>query len=77
MDRLIIDGQQRLTTTSLLMIAATKAVKDGKMSVEKEWMLEQVHDNMLWAKYGSHPTCKTKLIPIEQDRIAYELLFYI
>ncbi|MBD5260555.1 MAG: DUF262 domain-containing protein [Bacteroides sp.] len=75
MDRLIIDGQQRLTTTSLLMIAATKAVKDGKMSVEKEWMLEQVHDNMLWAKYGSHPTCKTKLIPIEQDRIAYELLF--
>ncbi len=74
-DRLIIDGQQRLTTTSLLMLAAIKAVKDGKMSVEKEWMLEQVHDNMLWSKYGAHPTCKAKLVPIEQDRIAYERLF--
>lgn len=75
MDRIIIDGQQRLTTTSLLMLAAIKAVKDGKMSVEKEWMLEQVHDNMLWSKYGSHPTCKAKLISIEQDRLAYERLF--
>ncbi|MDE5848741.1 MAG: DUF262 domain-containing HNH endonuclease family protein, partial [Muribaculaceae bacterium] len=75
MDRIIIDGQQRLTTTSLLMLAAIKAVKDGKMTIEKEWMIEQVHDNMLWSKYGSHPTCKTKLIPIEQDRLAYERLF--
>ncbi len=74
-DRLIIDGQQRLTTTSLLLMAAIKAVKDGKMSVEKEWMLEQVHDNMLWSKYGSHPICKAKLVPIEQDRLAYERLF--
>lgn len=75
LDRLIIDGQQRLTTTSLLMLAATKAVKDGKMECIQEGLLEETHDNMLWSKYGSHPTCKFKLLPIEQDRLAYERLF--
>lgn len=75
LDRLIIDGQQRLTTTSLLMLAAIKAVKDGKMQVSSEGLLEETHDNMLWSKYGSHPTCKFKLLPIEQDRIAYDRLF--
>lgn len=75
LDRLIIDGQQRLTTTSLLMLAAIKAVKDGKMNVIQEGLLEETHDNMLWSKYGSHPTCKFKLLPIEQDRIAYDRLF--
>lgn len=75
LDRLIIDGQQRLTTTSLLMLAAIKAVRDGKMTVEQEYLLEETHDNMLWSKYGSHPTCKYKLLPIEQDREAYARLF--
>lgn len=74
-DRLIIDGQQRLTTTSLLMLAAIKAVKDDKMSVSQEGRLEETYDTMLWSKYGSHPTCKFKLLPIEQDRAAYERLF--
>lgn len=74
-DRLIIDGQQRLTTTSLLMLAAIKAVKDGKMKCDQMGLLEETYDNMLWSKYGSHPTCKVKLLPIEQDRAAYERLY--
>ena len=75
LDRLIIDGQQRLTTTSLLMLAAIKAVKDGKMKVNEEWRVDETIDNMLWSKYGSNPIFKAKLIPIEQDRVAYERLF--
>lgn len=75
LDRIVIDGQQRLTTTSLLMLAAIKAVKDGKMEIIQDGLTEETHDNMLWAKYGSHPTCKFKLLPIEQDRAAYERLF--
>ncbi len=33
-ERLIIDGQQRLTTTSLLLLAGIKAVNDGKMKID-------------------------------------------
>ena len=34
-DLLIIDGQQRITTISLMILAAIKAVKDGIMECEK------------------------------------------
>ena len=74
-DILIIDGQQRLTTTSLLMLAAIKAVKDGKMKCIQNSLVEQTNDTMLTAKYAAHPTYKLKLLPIEQDRLAYERLF--
>lgn len=75
LDRLIIDGQQRLTTTSLLMLAAIKAANEGKLKVTLNGLTEEAYDNMLWSKYGSHPHCKCKLLPIEQDRIAYEKLY--
>ncbi len=74
LDRLIIDGQQRLTTTSLLMLAAIKAVKDGKMKINQERLLDMTQENMLEAKFGSHSNYK-KLIPIEQDRMAYDCIF--
>jgi len=74
LDRLIIDGQQRLTTTSLLMLAAIKAVKDGKMKINQERLLDMTQENMLEAKFGSHSSYK-KLIPIEQDRVAYDCIF--
>lgn len=74
LDRLIIDGQQRLTTTSLLMLAAIKAVKDGKMKINQERLLDMTQENMLEAKFGSHSSYK-KLIPIEQDRMAYDCIF--
>ena len=74
-DLLIIDGQQRLTTTSLLMLAAIKAVRDGKMECVQKGLLEQTTETMLTAKYAAHPTYKFKLLPIEQDRLAYERLF--
>ena len=74
LDRLIIDGQQRLTTTSLLMLAAIKTVKDGKMKINQERLLDMTQENMLEAKFGSHSSYK-KLIPIEQDRMAYDCIF--
>ncbi|MCM1141643.1 MAG: DUF262 domain-containing protein, partial [Muribaculum sp.] len=69
-----IDGQQRLTTTSLLLLAAVKAVKDGKMQINDERLINLVESTILRADFGYHPS-KLKLLSIDQDRQAYERLF--
>lgn len=74
-DRLIIDGQQRLTTTSLLLLAAIKAVKDGKMEIENQGLINRAKDTFLLAQYCSNPTNKCKLVPIVKDREAFIKLF--
>ena len=73
-DSIIIDGQQRLTTTSLLLLAAVKAVKDNKMEIVDERLINLVVSTVLRAEFGYHPS-KLKLLSIEQDRQAYERLF--
>lgn len=73
-DSIIIDGQQRLTTTSLLLLAAVKAVKDHKMEIADERLINLVESTILRADFGYHPS-KLKLLSIEQDRQAYERLF--
>lgn len=74
-NRLIIDGQQRLTTTSLLILAAIKAVKDGIMTITNESQIEDMMDIYLMARACQDPVRKYKLVPIEKDREAYDLLF--
>lgn len=50
-NRLVIDGQQRLTTISLLLLAGIKAVKDGKLTVSNESRLSEAREVFLLAKY--------------------------
>ena len=74
-DLLIIDGQQRITTISLMILAAIKAVKDGIMECEKgEEYLKDTANKYLMAKYRKVER-KIKLRPIDKDRIAYDALF--
>lgn len=74
-DLLIIDGQQRITTISLLILAAIKAVKDGIMECEQgEEFIKDTQEKYLLAKYRK-VSRKIKLRPIDQDRIAYDSLF--
>ena len=74
-DLLIIDGQQRITTISLLILAAVKAVKDGIMACEQgEEFIEDTKNKYLKAKYRKVER-KIKLRPIDRDRIAYDALF--
>ena len=74
-DLLIIDGQQRITTISLLILAAMRAVKDGKMECEQgAEFIEDTKNKYLKAKYRKIER-KIKLRPIDKDRIVYDALF--
>lgn len=73
-DRLVIDGQQRLTTISLLLLAGIKATQDNALEVKDKSKIDEAKEVFLMAKF-----CKPdiiKLIPIEGDRIAYDHIFY-
>lgn len=73
-DLLIIDGQQRVTTISLLVLAAIHAVKDGVMSCEmSDDYTKDMFDKYIRAKYRRGDR-QIKLRPIEQDCKAYDAL---
>lgn len=74
-DLLIIDGQQRITTISILILAAINAVKNGKMKCESEEYLNDTRDKYLYAKYRRNIERKIKLRPIDDDMKAYDALF--
>ena len=73
-NRLVIDGQQRLTTISLLLLAGIKAVKDGVIEISEESKIDEAYEVFLKAKFCNSDR-KIKLVPIENDRIAYDKIF--
>lgn len=73
-NRLVIDGQQRLTTISLLLLAGIKAVKDGAIEISEESKIDEAYEVFLKAKFCNSER-KIKLVPIENDRIVYDKIF--
>ena len=70
----IIDGQQRLTTVTLLLLAIRNLVKRGKITSDEGKLDEQINQRFLispWAKEDD----KIKLRPVKSDRNALEMLF--
>lgn len=72
-DLLIIDGQQRITTLSLLILAGLNAVANGDM-VKGDEDIEEVRKNYLYA-VRRRVDRQIKLKPIEGDIEAYDALF--
>ena len=74
-DLLIIDGQQRITTVSIIVLALRNAVNNNDIpcAITKEEVVDRTDDYLL-AKYRRIDR-KIKLRPIERDLMAYDALF--
>lgn len=71
---LIIDGQQRLTTVSLLLLALCNCIRDGKVEAKEEGLDETIFETYLTLKRDKSNT-KLKLKPIKSDEAAFNGLF--
>lgn len=74
-DRFIIDGQQRITTVSLLLIAMVNAKKDGLIEATDAKLVEKIFKRYLVDEYQEDER-KVKLKPIKKDMQAFDALLY-
>lgn len=71
---LVIDGQQRLTTVSLLMLAMYNAIEKKLVIPGRASLSEQIYAEYLVDKYQDEDT-RIKLKPVKNDREAFGKLF--
>lgn len=74
-DRYIIDGQQRITTVSLILIAMVNAMKEGVIKAEDSKLVEKIFKRYLVDEYQEDER-KVKLKPIKKDMQAFDALLY-
>lgn len=73
--RLIIDGQQRITTVSLILIAMINAAKAGDLVFDKKDRINFIRNAYLIDEYQENER-KAKLKPIKNDMAAFDALIY-
>ncbi len=74
-DRYIIDGQQRITTISLLLIAMVNANKEGLIEATDAKLVEKIFKRYLVDEYQEDER-KVKQKPIKKDMQAFDALLY-
>ena len=74
-DRFIIDGQQRITTVSLLLIAMVNAFKVGDIHATDGKLVDKIFKRYLVDEYQEDER-KVKLKPIKKDMDAFDALLY-
>ncbi|OPL07608.1 MAG: hypothetical protein AVO33_04745 [delta proteobacterium ML8_F1] len=67
---LIIDGQQRLTTVSLLLLATYNLLSTGVITAKKSRLQDKILEEYLIDKFEPDDT-KMKLKPIKEDSMAF------
>lgn len=71
---LIIDGQQRVTTVSLLLLAMHNILKEGKLQAEDPKLIDKVYYKYLVDEYDTSER-RIKLKAVNKDLDAFERLF--
>lgn len=71
---LVIDGQQRLTTVSLLLLAMYNLLEKGIVVPVKASLSERIYETYLVDKWQDDDT-RIKLKPVKNDRMAFSKLF--
>lgn len=74
-DYLIIDGQQRITTISLLFTAMVNLLKSGILKSQNETLQQEIEETFLVDKYRKEER-KLRLKPIKDDMEAFDKLLY-
>lgn len=70
----IIDGQQRLTTITLLLLAIRNLIAQGKVTTNEDKLDEQISQRFLISPWASEDD-KIKLRPAKSDKAALTKLF--
>lgn len=73
-DFLVIDGQQRLTTVSLLLLAMYNLLCQGKVTASTPYLSQQIYEDFLVDKYQPAEK-RIKLKPVKNDQCAFGKLF--
>ena len=71
---LIIDGQQRLTTVSLLLLALHDLLASGELVSDSPHLASMIQEEYLINKWKSNDT-RIKLKPVKNDQKAFQKLF--
>lgn len=71
---LVIDGQQRLTTVSLLLLAMYNLMKDGIVTPSQNNLADKIYKTYLIDEWQEDET-RIKLKPVKNDRHAFDCLF--
>lgn len=73
-EKIIIDGQQRLTTVSLLLLALSTLAKTGKITCKSSTLADKIMFDYLVDQWQPEEK-KVKLKPVKNDQRAFTRLF--